>query len=121
MPSPDGCYVQVWDEHQFAGRSDFVNGPRRYDHLRDLPGGVSWKNRIRSVTLGPNATLVAWTGERFEGDYLLMTSDARDRGRYPAVSVSLQSLEIRCSRPASSLLETASDTTAVPGSPRSSN
>ena len=99
MPSPDGCYVQVWDEGQFAGRSDFINGPGRYEHLRDLPGRVSWKGRIRSLTLGPAATLVAWTDERFEGQYLFMTSDARDRGRYPAVSVSLQSLEIRCSRP----------------------
>jgi hypothetical protein len=99
MPSPDGCYVQVWYERQFGGRSDFINGPQRYEHLRDLPGRVSWKNRIRSITLGPHATAVAWTGERFEGDYLLMTSDARDRGRYPAVSVSFQSLEIRCSRP----------------------
>ena len=67
MPSPDGCYLQVWDGPDFNGASEFINGPRGYEHLRDLPGRLSWKGRIRSVRVGPTARAIAWSDEGFEG------------------------------------------------------
>jgi hypothetical protein len=99
MPSPEGCYVQVWDQPKFTGQSDFINGPREYEHLRDLPGRRNWDERIRSVSLGPGAVAVAWSDERFQGRSVLMTSDARERGRFAELGVSVQSLVIRCRRP----------------------
>ena len=99
MPSPNGCYVQVWDQPRFTGQSDFINGPREYEQLRDLPGRRNWDKRIRSISLGPAAVAVAWADERFEGRSMLITSDGRERGRFSALSVEVQSLVIRCRRP----------------------
>jgi hypothetical protein len=98
MPSPDGCYVRVWDRSAFAGTTDFINGPRRYNHLRDLPGGRSWSKRIKSVQLGPSAVALAYSEEEFRGRNALLMPDA-DSGRFPVVAVSIQSLEVRCSLP----------------------
>lgn len=97
MPSPDGCFVQVWDGPGFRGVSEFINGPRRYEHLRDLPGRLSWKGRIRSLRLGPNASAIAWSSERFEGRNLPLTTDNRHADRFATLPVDVESLDIRCS------------------------
>lgn len=96
MPSPDGCYVRVWDQPRFAGTSDFINGPIQYEHLGDLPNRRSWKDRIRSLTLGPAASVVAWSDEQFSGRSLLLTTDSREQGTFAALPVKIQSLDIRC-------------------------
>jgi len=93
MPSPDGCYVQVWDRPNFAGTSDFINGPIQYKQLREMPGRHSWKDRIRSLSLGPSAWAVAWSDEQFGGRSLLLTAD---RGTFTALSVQIRSLDVHC-------------------------
>jgi hypothetical protein len=93
MPSPNGCYVQIWDRPEFGGNSDFINGPIRYQHLRDMPGQRSWTHRIRSLTLGPSAWAVAWSDERFAGRSLLLTAD---RGTFATLPVRIESLDIHC-------------------------
>ena len=98
MPSPDGCYLQVWDQPSFSGASEFINGPRRYEHLRDLPGRLSWKGRIRSLRLGPAANVIAWSNEKFEGQSLLLTNDHRLAGRFATLPVNIESLDVRCTR-----------------------
>jgi hypothetical protein len=95
MPSPDGCYLQVWDQPRFAGASDFINGPRRYDNLRDVPGNRRWTNRIKSVRLGPRAIAIAWSDEQFRGKNAVLIADSR-QGTFPTVPATIQSLEIRC-------------------------
>jgi hypothetical protein len=96
MPSPDGCFVQVWNDSGFAGNSDFINGPIQYGHLRDLPNRRSWKDRISSLRLGPGASAVAWSGEQFSGQSLLMTADSGERGTFAVLPLEIQSLDIRC-------------------------
>ena len=96
MPSPDGCFVQVWNDSGFAGNSDFINGPNQYGHLRDLPNRRSWKDRISSLRLGPGASAVAWSGEQFSGQSLLMTADSGERGTFAVLPLEIQSLDIRC-------------------------
>ena len=95
MPSPDGCYVRVWDQPGFAGVSDFINGPRRYEHLRELPGDRPWRNRIKSLHLGPTAAAVVSTEEGFRGKNALLIADS-GRGRFPTIPAPIRSLEIRC-------------------------
>jgi hypothetical protein len=95
MPSPDGCYVRVWEQPDFRGASDFLNGPRHYDDLRNFPRDRSWKNRIRSLHLGPNAVVIAWSEERLRGKNALLISDGR-QGRFSVVPVRIQSLDVRC-------------------------
>ena len=96
MPNPDGCFVQVWDRPGFAGASDFINGPRQYPHLRDLPGRRSWTDRIGSVRVGAGVSAVAWSQEQFGGRRAELTADSLERGAFAAVPVKVQSLEIRC-------------------------
>jgi len=107
MPSPDGCFVQVWDGPGFRGVSEFINGPRRYEHLRDLPGRLSWQGRIRSLRLGPNASGIAWSRERFEGRNLPLMTDNRHADRFATLPVDVESLDIRCSGSDTLLADTA--------------
>lgn len=96
MPSPDGCYLQVWDNPGFSGASEFINGPRRYEHLRDLPGRLSWKGRIRSVRVGPTALAIAWSNEGFKGASLLLTTDRPRAEGFATLPVEVESLDVRC-------------------------
>ena len=80
MPSPDGCFVQVWNDAGFAGQSDFISGPMGYPHLRDLPSRRSWKDLV---------------GETFSGQSLLLTADRREQGAFAALPLKIQSLDIR--------------------------
>ena len=112
MPSPDGCFVQVWNDSGFAGNSDFINGPIQYAHLRDLPNGRSWKDRISSLRLGPGASAVAWSGEQFSGQSLLLTADSEERGTFAVLPVAIQSLDIRCVTQVADKKAPASTTTA---------
>lgn len=96
MPSPDGCFVQVWSDSGFAGTSDFINGPIQYGHLRDLPNRRSWKERISSLRLGPGASAVAWSREQFGGQSLSLTGDSKEKGAFAVLPLKIQSLDIRC-------------------------
>jgi hypothetical protein len=96
MPSPDGCFVQVWNGAGFAGTSDFINGPVEYRHLRDLPSRRSWKDRIGSLRLGPRASAVAWSAEQFSGRSLMLAADSREQGAFAALPLKIQSLDVRC-------------------------
>ena len=96
MPSPDGCFVQVWDAPQFRGRQDFVNGPVAYATLRDLPGGRIWRDRIRSVKVGPATLATAYADENFQGVSLPLHRDQQ----YPAlpdwIAGQIESIRIDC-------------------------
>jgi hypothetical protein len=100
MPSPDGCFVQVWNDAGFAGNSDFINGPIQYAHLRDLPHRRSWKDRIHSLRLGPGASAEAWSEEQFSGQRLLLAPDSRDQGAFAELPLKIQSLSVHCTAPA---------------------
>ena len=95
MPSPEGCYVRVWDQPGFLGTSDFINGPRRYEDLRELPGNRAWRNRIKSLHLGPNAAAIVFSEEKFRGRNALLIAD-NGTGRFPTIPAPIQSLDIRC-------------------------
>jgi hypothetical protein len=107
MPSPDGCYLQVWAGPGFNGASEFINGPRRYEHLRDLPGGLNWKGRIRSVRVGPAARAIAWSNEGFEGTSLLLSTDRPRAEGFATLPVDVESLDVRCASAEPRLADTA--------------
>ena len=96
MPSPDGCFVQVWNDAGFAGTSDYINGPIQYVHLRDLPNRRSWKDRIGSLKIGPGASVMAWSREQFSGQSLLLTAGNREQKTVASLPMKIQSLDIRC-------------------------
>ena len=96
MPSADGCFIRVWDAPQLAGASDFINGPRDYATLRDLPGGRLWNNRIRSAYVGPAATVTLWMDEGFQGGRLALQPDTTYRELPESVSGQIESMNIAC-------------------------
>lgn len=96
MPSPDGCFVQVWDAPQFRGAFDYLNGPRQYANLRDLPGGRLWNNRIRSVRVGPAANGTVYAQENFGGANLAMRREQSYGVLPPALSGAIASMTIDC-------------------------
>lgn len=96
MPHPDGCFVQVWEGAQFTGTSQFVNGPRRYSRLDALPHRDDWAKRIRSVQVGPAATVTAWTGENLSRASVVLQPD-HDYSRLPlGFDRAIQSIDISC-------------------------
>jgi hypothetical protein len=75
MPSPDGCFIQVWDAPRHAGITDYINGPRAWMNLRDLPGGRVWTNRIRSMKTGVRTRATVYAGENFSGPSMRLVAD----------------------------------------------
>jgi hypothetical protein len=62
---------------------------------------------------------VAWSGEQFSGQSLLLTADSEERGTFALLPLEIQSLDIRCvtqvadrSAPASSSSPAAAITSA---------
>ena len=99
MPSPDGCFVQVWDAPRLEGTADYINGPRQYATLRDLPAGKAWSGRIRSLKVGPGALVTAHAGERFSGSSLSLER-GRSYAELPAsIRGRIESLQIECAVP----------------------
>jgi len=96
MPSADGCFLRVWDAPQLGGLSDFINGPRDYSTLRDLPGGRIWSNRIMSAYAGPAATVTLWTDENFQGARLALQPDTTYRSLPQSMSGQTESINIVC-------------------------
>ena len=98
MPDPGGCYVLVYEQPQFMGAREFINGPVKYATLKDLPFRANWRRRIRSVQVGPTASVTIWEGERSQGASQTLSSDSRHSELSAPLSGRVQSLEIRCTR-----------------------
>jgi hypothetical protein len=96
MPSPDGCFVQVWDVASFAGVTDYINGPRAYTNLRDLPGARIWSERIRSLKTGVAARAFVYGGENFSGASLRLSPDRDYPTLPPELSGQIASMRIDC-------------------------
>src|SRR5262245_61398660 len=77
MPNPNGCYVKVFYRDQYHGEADFINGPHRYATLDTLPNEAKWNNRIRSVQVGPGASVRVWADEDFTGASIQMVADRK--------------------------------------------
>ena len=67
MPHPDGCYVIVYEQPEFMGAGEYINGPSKYATLADLPFRANWRRRIRSAHVGPTASVILWDNEQFQG------------------------------------------------------
>jgi hypothetical protein len=95
-PNPSGCYIQVFDKERLQGAADFINGPRRYSTLANLPNGARWNDRIRSLEVGPAATGTIWTGPNRTGKSM----DIRLDRPYPVLpadfSGKVQSMDLQC-------------------------
>ena len=96
MPNPDGGFIQVWDAPAFTGTHDYINGPRVYASLRDLPGRHAWSKRIRSVRVARGTSVVAYADERLHGARITLHGEQD----YPSLPEDLdgkiESLDVAC-------------------------
>jgi len=96
MPNPDGCFVQVWDAPNFSGAADFINGPRVYASLRDMPGSRRWDNRIRSIKVGPAASATLWADEQLQGTSVRLRTDSQYPRLTDVMDAQVESMQIEC-------------------------
>ncbi|HEY6362649.1 MAG TPA: hypothetical protein VIX63_16170 [Vicinamibacterales bacterium] len=95
MPHPGGCYVLVYEQPQFMGAREYINGPGKFATLADLPFRANWRRRIRSAQAGPAASVTLWGDESFRGASRRLVADAR-HAALDALSGQVESLEIEC-------------------------
>lgn len=95
-PDPNGCYVQVYDGERFLGARDFINGPRRYATLRGLPNGAVWANRIRSLKVGPAATVTVWSDPDFQGRSMQIRVDRAYSALIEGFVAEIESMDVQC-------------------------
>src|SRR5262245_10756126 len=97
-PNPNGCYVVVYERAQFEGAADLLNGPVSFATLKAVPQANhgNWHNRIRSVRVGPAATVTMYRGASFSDH----SARFRASTEHPAIDDNLaghvQSLVLVC-------------------------
>ena len=101
MPDPGGCYVLVYERPQFLGAHEFLNGPRKYSRLSDLPFGANWRRRIRSAEVGPQASVTMWADAGFQGPSQTLGPGTKQGELADALSGRVESVDVGCTAPRS--------------------
>jgi hypothetical protein len=96
MPDPSGCFVLVAAEPGLRGDREFISGPVQHRNLTRLPFGRNWRQRIRSASAGPRATITMWSDESFTGTSLVLRPETVHDQLPTAFDRSVESLTIRC-------------------------
>lgn len=60
-----GCWVEFFDEPEFAGGKFRLDGPASLATLHDV-GGSDWDDRIDSLEVGPAAEVTLYLAENFQ-------------------------------------------------------
>lgn len=96
-PNPNGCYVFVYDQPDWQGMGVVLNGPERWPSLERLRvDQVDWRNRIRSLDVGPAATLTVYTDASFMGTSRKFDPTSRPGRLGTEISAQIESLEVAC-------------------------
>jgi hypothetical protein len=67
-PNPNGCYAFVYDQADWKGERAVLNGPSRWWSVERLRvDDKDWRNRIRSIEVGPTATVTLFTEVNYRG------------------------------------------------------
>ena len=96
MPDPGGCYVLVYDRAQFMGVREFINGPRKYPTLTDLPFRVNWRQRIRSADIGPRASVTMWADAIYKGASETFAPGTKHPVLFGALNGRVESMDVTC-------------------------
>lgn len=75
------CWVEFFQDSQYAGKHFRLNGPIQLENLRDV-AGENWESRIASLKTGPKAKLTVFENNNFQ-----LTLKAMER--YPELLLSL--------------------------------
>ena len=98
-PNPNGCFVFVYDRTDWQGAGVVLNGPARWPNLEGLRASQeNWRNRIRSIDVGPVATVTVYTDAVFSGVSRRFAPKSRLGGLDSEISARVESLDLACPR-----------------------
>lgn len=97
-PNPNGCYTVVYEKPSFEGAGDVLNGPARLPMLEQVPqtNEPNWHRRIRSLRVGPTATVTAYVEMSFKGHSQQFGPQTEHPRLDQALSARIQSLDVAC-------------------------
>jgi hypothetical protein len=96
-PNPNGCYVLVYDRPDWQGAGVVLNGPDRWFSLERLRlDEEDWRNRIRSIDVGPAATVTVYTDPVFRGVSRKFGPKSRLARLDRELSARIDSLDLTC-------------------------
>ena len=98
-PNPNGCYVFIYDRPDWQGAGVVLNGPARWPNLEGLRANQeNWRNRIRSIDVGPVATVTVYTDGVFSGVSRRFGPKSRLERLDSEISARVESLDLACPR-----------------------
>jgi hypothetical protein len=96
-PNPNGCYVFVYEKPNWEGERVALNGPGRWPSVERLRvDQKDWRNRIRSLDVGPAATLTVYTDPTYTGTSRRFVPGSRPARLDSEISAQIESLDITC-------------------------
>ena len=96
-PNPNGCYVFVFDQSDWRGAGVALNGPGRWPILDGLPGNQeNWRNRIRSMEVGPAAVVTVYSDPTFAGVSRTFAASSKLGRLDSELSARIESLDLSC-------------------------
>jgi hypothetical protein len=96
-PNPNGCYVFIYDRPDWQGAGVVLNGPARWPKLDGLfANQENWRNRIRSVDVGPAATVTVYTDAAFQGASRRLAPNSKHPRLDGELSARIESLGLAC-------------------------
>jgi hypothetical protein len=72
------CWIEIFNDTKYDANDPHVKimGPNEFATLKNL-SGRDWNNDIKSVIVGPNATVHVYKDKDFKGTDLALTPDQR--------------------------------------------
>jgi hypothetical protein len=96
-PNPNGCYVFVYEKADWQGDRVVLNGPGRWPSVERLRvDQKDWRNRIRSIDVGPAATLTVYTNATYAGISRQFGPGSRPARLESEIRAHIESLDIAC-------------------------
>ena len=96
-PNPNGCYAFVYDRPDWQGARAVLNGPDKWSNLERVHlDNVDWRNRIRSIDVGPAATVTVYTDLRFMGRSRRLAPKSKLARLDGEINAQIESLDLTC-------------------------
>lgn len=77
----DGCYVTIYKDDNFGGKTLTLRGPAEFRNLKNLPGAdEDWGDSIGSLRTGPNTWVTVYNDEDFNDDHYTYGPGSEIRG-----------------------------------------
>jgi hypothetical protein len=96
-PNPNGCYVFVYDRTDWRGERAVLNGPAKWWSVERLwLNDKDWRNRIRSIDVGPSATVTLYTELNYKGASQQFGPASKPSRLDGQLSSGVESLDLAC-------------------------